>query len=263
MATKKYTIQQKQNDGSMLTIHPETEASAVSADAKFIISDGKPGLAHTVANELASAYNLVQGNFSDISNILASKGKANGFASLGSDGKVPSSQLPSYVDDVLEYSSYSNLTSNGSKETGKIYVTTDNGKIYRWSGSTYVEISSPVKFGTTAGTAYEGSAGKECRDIVDRLLSGAQPIGSAYALANARTISISTNGNISGGSANFDGSENVDISINLTETMPSGGTYSCVTVDKYGRVTDCAQIVQVGGTSADGLAAGGIWFKEI
>lgn len=67
------------------------------------------------------------------------KGKANGVASLDGSGKVPSSQLPSYVDDVLEFESKEALPSEG--ESGKIYVTTNDNKTYRWAGSTYVEIA--------------------------------------------------------------------------------------------------------------------------
>ena len=69
----------------------------------------------------------------------ANKGKANGYASLGGDGKVPASQLPSYVDDVLEFASKTNFPSTGEK--GKIYVDLSTENIYRWSGSAYTEIS--------------------------------------------------------------------------------------------------------------------------
>jgi len=55
------------------------------------------------------------------------------------DGKVPASQLPSYVDDVVEVANYAALPSTG--ETGKIYITIDNNKVYRWSGSAYIEIA--------------------------------------------------------------------------------------------------------------------------
>ena len=70
---------------------------------------------------------------------VANKGKANGYASLGGDGKVPADQLPSYVDDVLEFASKTNFPSTGEK--GKIYVDLSTENIYRWSGSAYVEIS--------------------------------------------------------------------------------------------------------------------------
>lgn len=70
---------------------------------------------------------------------IANKGKANGYASLGADGKVPADQLPSYVDDVLEFAGKSNFPSKGEK--GKIYVDLSTENIFRWSGSAYVEIS--------------------------------------------------------------------------------------------------------------------------
>lgn len=70
---------------------------------------------------------------------IVNKGKANGYASLGGDGKVPADQLPSYVDDVLEFASKTNFPSKGEK--GKIYVDLSTENIFRWSGSAYVEIS--------------------------------------------------------------------------------------------------------------------------
>lgn len=71
---------------------------------------------------------------------VANKGVANGYAGLDSTGKVPSTQLPSYVDDVVEVANYAALPVTG--ETGKIYITLDTNNIYRWSGSVYVEIST-------------------------------------------------------------------------------------------------------------------------
>lgn len=70
---------------------------------------------------------------------IANKGKANGYASLGGDGKVPADQLPSYVDDVLEFANKANFPSTGEK--GKIYVDLSTENIFRWSGSAYTEIS--------------------------------------------------------------------------------------------------------------------------
>jgi len=70
---------------------------------------------------------------------LSEKGQINGYASLDSGGKVPASQLPSYVDDVEEYANLASFPVTG--ETGKIYVALNNNKTYRWSGSAYIEIS--------------------------------------------------------------------------------------------------------------------------
>ena len=85
------------------------------------------------------------------------KGANNGIAELDSSGKVPSTQLPSYVDDILEYSYNTDFPSVG--ETGKIYIATSTNKTYRWSGSAYVEISASLALGTTSSTAFRGDYG--------------------------------------------------------------------------------------------------------
>ena len=92
------------------------------------------------------------------------KGSNNGVATLDSTGKVPSSQLPSYVDDVLEYEDLAHFPVTG--ETGKIYVAKDTNKQYRWSGSTYVEISESLALGETSSTAYAGNKGKANADNI-------------------------------------------------------------------------------------------------
>lgn len=73
-----------------------------------------------------------------LNTLVGSKGQALGLATLGMDGKVPSTQLPSYVDDVVEIATASGFPTVGEGAT--IYVAADTGKVYRWSGSTYVEI---------------------------------------------------------------------------------------------------------------------------
>lgn len=98
--------------------------------------------------------------------VLASEKCANnGVATLDADGKVPSSQLPSFVDDVIEAANFAALPATG--EAGKIYVTLDDNKTYRWGGSAYVEISASIALGETQGTAYEGSKGKALKDDFD------------------------------------------------------------------------------------------------
>lgn len=95
----------------------------------------------------------------DVSAIPASqKGAANGVAELDSTGKVPSTQLPSYVDDVLEFDTQSAFPETG--EDGKIYVAKDTNKTYRWGGTSYAEIAGGVALGETAQTAYRGDRGK-------------------------------------------------------------------------------------------------------
>jgi hypothetical protein len=82
----------------------------------------------------------------------ANKNVANGYCGLDSSGLVAAAQLPSYVDDVLEYANLAGFPASGT--TGKIFVALDTNKTYRWSGSAYIEISpSP---GSTDGVT-EGS----------------------------------------------------------------------------------------------------------
>ena len=116
--------------------------------------------------------------------IEAKRGVANGIASLDGDGKVPASQLPSYVDDVLE-GYYVDETHFAEKyiedapvyytpEKGKIYVdiseSTDySGKTYRWSGTKYSVISETLALGEVTGTAYDGGKGKKTTDTVNSL----------------------------------------------------------------------------------------------
>lgn len=90
------------------------------------------------------------------------KGAANGVAELDAAGKVPSSQLPSFVDDVIEVADYDHLPITG--ESGKIYVTIDTNKTYRWTGNEYVEISESLALGETSSTAYRGDRGKTAYD---------------------------------------------------------------------------------------------------
>lgn len=98
------------------------------------------------------------------------KGVANGVAELDANGHVPSSQLPSYVDDVLEYLGIENFPTTG--EIDKIYVDTVTNKTYRWSGSRYVQVSDSLALGETSGSAYRGDRGKTAYDHA--MASGAE-----------------------------------------------------------------------------------------
>lgn len=124
---------------------------------------------------------------------VATKGKANGFASLDGNGLVPSSQLPSYVDDVIEgYATYE-VSETGKLSNIKLYsdpdhanpITGESGKIYlnitpdeppyqfRWSGTQFVDSNtSSLILGEVTGTAYDGGKGKKTTDIVNSLPSG-------------------------------------------------------------------------------------------
>lgn len=118
--------------------------------------------------DITSAYEAadttLQNNINAINN---SKGVANGIATLDQNGLVPSSQLPSYVDDVIEVNTFSALPNTG--ESGKIYITQDTNLTYRWSGTAYVEISQSLALGETSSTAYAGDKGKATTDKLNRI----------------------------------------------------------------------------------------------
>lgn len=109
---------------------------------------------------------------------LSQKGAANGVATLTENGKVPASQLPTYVDDVLEGTlvSPTEFTLNEGqqgevKQSGVVYVDTITNKSYRWSGSQYVMTGSDLALGETSSTAYAGDKGKQVTDRVAEVYS--------------------------------------------------------------------------------------------
>ena len=131
-----------------------TNANQAAASANDAATE-----AHTQAE-----YAKTQGDYAKAEGdrVLAEKGQPGGLAELDESGRVPSSQLPSYVDDVVEYPSPGDFPSTG--EEGKIYVTKDTNLTYRWSGTGYVEISKSLALGETSSTAYRGDRGKAAYD---------------------------------------------------------------------------------------------------
>lgn len=113
---------------------------------------------------------ILIGDTSEVNNkiqqFIDSKGNPNGLASLNESGIIPSAQLPSYVDDVIEVDTFSNLPGTG--ESGKIYIVQDTNLTYRWSGTAYVEISKSLALGETSSTAYPGDKGKATTDKLNK-----------------------------------------------------------------------------------------------
>ena len=149
---------------------------------------------------------------------LSSRGAANGVATLDASGLIPTSQLPSYVDDVLEYANLAAFPVTG--ETSKIYVAADTNKIYRWSGSVYVWINS--------------SAGSS---------------DTSVKLATARSISATGDASWT---VSFDGSADVTAALTLSNSGVAAGTYSNsatqntpLTIDAKGRVTGTGVAVTI------------------
>lgn len=111
---------------------------------------------HTHTGFAASAHTHAQGDITNLAETLGAK------ADLV-DGVVPASQLPSYVDDVLEYANLAAFPTAGT--SGKVYLAQDTNKSYRWSGSQYVVIGDGgVALGETSATAYRGDRGKTAYD---------------------------------------------------------------------------------------------------
>ena len=113
----------------------------------------------------------------DVSNFIDTSklGVANGVATLDSSGMVPSTQLPSYVDDIVSYDSTSNFPTTG--EVAKIYVETTNNEAYRWNGSAYTKIltgNGNLTLGTTSTTAFAGDKGNETYTWYTNLTGGSQ-----------------------------------------------------------------------------------------
>ena len=95
----------------------------------------------TAASTLETTVNTLEAKADELAASITQKlGTPNGIATLDSAGSIPSSQLPSYVDDILEYENVAAFPATG--ETGKIYVETAGNTTYRWSGATYTKITS-------------------------------------------------------------------------------------------------------------------------
>ena len=228
--------------------------------------------------------NIGLGNLTNDAQVKRSEmGVANGVATLGEDGKIPSSQLPSYVDDVLEYENKVAFPTTG--ESGKIYVAKDTNLTYRWGGSAYIEISASLALGETSSTAYAGDKGKaldtristaegnistNAEEITSletrttKLENGTTPAGKATKLATARKITLTGDAN---GNTTFDGSADESITVTLANTGVTAGTYSAVAVDSKGRVTAGNQIVEWGAKGqtepSANLAVGGLFFMLV
>lgn len=160
-ATSKVNAAKAELQGEINTV----QGNVTTLQGYFTNGSAKKAIADKNGNDITTTY---------IKN--SEKGTANGVATLGADGKVPSSQLPSYVDDVIEgyyYNGNFYIDSAHQQlitpEAGKIYTDLSTNKTYRWSGTVYTEISESLALGETAGTAYEGSKGKANADAIAAL----------------------------------------------------------------------------------------------
>ena len=163
-------------------------------------------------------------------------GVANGIATLDSSGQVPSTQLPSYVDDVLEYLNVAAFPTTGV--TGKIYVETTGNTTYRWSGSAYVKITSG-EVSSVAGKTGVVTLTKADVGLpnVDNTADSAKNVASAAKLTTARTI----------GGVSFDGSANINLpGVNTAGNQSTSGNAATATTLQTART--------INGTSFNGSA---------
>ena len=138
---------------------------SMKADGEIIVNTNGNFEASLKATNLTANVNIELPNKAAGTYTLATTdiiGAANGVAELDGTGKVPSSQLPSYVDDVEEYANLAGFPVTG--ESGKIYIALDTNLTYRWGGTTYVEISPSLALGETSSSAYRGDRGKIAYD---------------------------------------------------------------------------------------------------
>lgn len=202
--------------------------TAVSeTDGKIKVSRATPAIAD-VSGLTAALKNKIE---------TSQLGVASGVATLGTDGKILTSQLPSYVDDVIEgYKSgadfYEDSAHTAAKkitgEAGKIYVDLHTNVTYRWSGTAYVEISASLALGETSSTAYRG----------DR---GAVAYTHSQA-AHARTDATATAASTTNGNIKINGTE-TKVYTHPAYTDKASGLYK-ITVDATGHVSATAAVTK-------------------
>lgn len=200
---------------------------------------------------------------SKLQDFINSKGSANGIASLDEQGVVPSAQLPSYVDDVIDvYATYDKsaegvlsniqLFSNQEKttpitpESGKIYIDVEGNYQFRWTGTQYATVGAPTVLGEVTGTAYDGGKGKALSDKINKM-SDKVVVGPTTVEAASDTIILYY--------------ETHKTSTNADEV--DSHTISAATTSKAGvmSATDKAKLDSAGKAKALASATSGQWIR--
>lgn len=223
------------NGSSWVTVLDDTS----SLDADLVVVDTISGLTATDAQAAfaehqteieTNATNIgtnttnIGLNDTDITNLqsgkqdVSEKGVANGYAGLDGSGTVPAAQLPSYVDDVLEYANFAAFPGTG--ETGKIYIAIDTSYTYRWTGSAYLDITSKVD-------SVNGAVGVVVLDTDDvsegtnKYFPEAPEDGTQYARKDATWEAVVSSGG--GSAAKLIGGGNISWALGSKELF-TGGT---------------------------------------
>lgn len=179
-----------------------------------------------------------------IATSITGLGAANGIATLDSNGQVPSTQLPSYVDDVLEYLNLAAFPTPG--ESGKIYVETTGNTTYRWSGSGYTKITSG-EVSSVAGKTGVVTLSKADVGLanVDNTADSSKNVASASKLTTARTI----------GGVSFDGTVNINLpGVNTVGNQSTSGNAATATKIQTSRTIAITGAVTGTATGFDGSA---------
>lgn len=209
------------------------------------------------------------------------KGIANGVAELDSNGLIPSNQLPSYVDDVIEgylndnkFYKDAEHTTEITGETGKIYVDLSSNKTYRWSGSGFAVISETIALGETSSTAYRGDRGKIAYDHSQTVHAPVNAEENQNTFSNVTVGSTAISANSKADTLTFAAGDNITLTpdtennkitisstgnISLDNYLPlSGGTISYQDTSK---VSFPLVIHQYGNDNSSGWG-GGIKFRN-
>ena len=212
-----------------------------NVDGLQIALDGKAASSHTHDDRYYTESEINTKLNSKLNTSL--KGSANGLAELDSNGKVLSSQLPSFVDDIIEgylsggkFYKESAHTTEITGETGKIYIDLTTNKTYRWSGSAFVVVSETLALGETSSTAYRGDKGKIAYDHSQ----------STHARTDATKVEkSSTNGNIK-----INGTETT-VYTHPGGTNPHGTTKSDVGLGNVGNFKAVSTVASQGLTDTE------------
>jgi hypothetical protein len=215
---------------TVTVVGSETNATVTSgAEVVVTIGDVGPVTWSAVTGKPTTfppqAHSHAIGDVTGLTAALAQKVELDG------NGKVQASQLPSFVDDVLEFANAAARPATG--ETGKIYVTIDDGKVFRWSGSQYIEISAAQV------TSVAGRTGAVTLAVAD--VSG---------LGGAATLNVGTTaGTVAAGNDSRLTDQRVPTDGSVTTAKLADGA---VTAAKIA----ASQTVTFGSVSAGALAAG-------
>ena len=165
-STSTNPVQNKVINTALSTTNANVSTNASNITTLQSYFDNEGSALYAVNDEDGHSIIATYATKAELNTFKGLKGQKNGLAELDSNGKVPSSQLPSYVDDVIEGYYYnskfykeSSHTTEIAGESGKIYTDLGNNKTYRWSGTTYTEISASLALGETSSTAYPGNKG--------------------------------------------------------------------------------------------------------